>query len=94
MNRIYLFLLLAVAGCGPALAQVPVSVSPALGLEDFRRPIACTGENLCAVPSPALGMANDLPPAPAPLRPAQCLSTGLLPGPTPRPEPAVLLPQT
>jgi hypothetical protein len=87
MKRIYLFLLFGIAGCGPAFAQVSVSVSPALGLEDFRRPITCIRGNLCAATSPALGLAHDWQSDLAPVRRAPRLSAALLPGPTPRPEP-------
>jgi hypothetical protein len=91
MKRICLFLLLGIAGCGPAFAQVPVTVSPALSLEDFRRPITCTGGNLCAVTSPAVGWTRD--PAPVTARRTQRFSAALLPGPTPRPEPTGRLPR-
>lgn len=86
MKRVHLFLLLGIAGCGPAFAQATVSVSPALGLEDFRRPITCTGGNLCAVTSPALGSAHDWKSVPVQVRRARHLSAALPPGPTPRPE--------
>ena len=94
MKRAYLVLLLGIAGCGPAFAQASVTaVSPALGLEDFRRPIACTGRNLCAKPSPALGLGRYSQPNPAGRNdgaaalPRLLLSAALLPGPTPRPAP-------
>jgi hypothetical protein len=87
MKRVYLFVLLSIAGCGSAFAQAPVKVSPALGLEDFRDPIDCTGGNLCAVASPALGLARERQPAPVRVGRVRPLSAALLPGPTPRPEP-------
>lgn len=93
MKRVYLFLLLGITVCAPVFGQASVSVSPALGLEDFRRPITCTGGCLCAATSPALGSAHDWQSAPVLVRRAQHLSAALLPRPIPRPEPAGLPPQ-
>lgn len=93
MKRAYVSLLLVIAACGPACAQSSVSVSPALGLEDFRHPITCTGGNLCATTSPELGMPRDWEVGPVPVRHAPRLPAALLPGPTPRPEPTDLPPQ-
>ena len=94
MKRAYLVLLLGVAGFGPAFAQASVTaVSPALGLEDFRRSIACTGGNLCAIPSPALSLAQYSQPKPAgryddgAAPTSLLLSAAWLTGPMPRPAP-------
>jgi|SRR6185503_17189171 len=95
MTRFSLFLLLTFAGSGPVFAQVSATaVSPALGLEDFNRPIICTGRDLCAVTSPAIGLrysqSNQADrDAVAASRSAHRLSAALLPGPTPRPEPPI-----
>lgn len=91
MKRIYLFLWLGIAVCGPALAQVPVAVSPALGLEDFRLPLTCASRSLCAVTSPALGSTPGRF-ASVPASGAERFTTASLPGPTARPEPTRLIP--
>jgi hypothetical protein len=91
MTRFMLTLLIGIAACGPAMAQsgLTAMVSPSLSLSDFRRPITCSGANICATVSPAWGI--------TPLRRADDtsqadgvgahLAAALLPGPTPRPEP-------
>ena len=93
MTRFSLLLMLGIAACGltiaPAMAQRAsvTAVSPPLSLEDFRRPIVCSGANFCAVISPDIGLTRYAPPVKrSPLRRA----AAFLPGPTPRPEPSPL----